>query len=117
MIKQVTAKKPHDCDVCNGTILPGCDYIKETELIAGQHVTYNRHIHCDAVLYAMDSEKPYPTMQKIRSKICEVDCSKCESCAKENVYSCEVIHKKLLNPVMCRQARRSVEQNGGLNGY
>lgn len=113
MIKQITANKKHMCHVCNKDILPGCEYIQEKGMIAGRHVTYDRHIHCDAVLYALDLVSLSCTTEHIVDNVCATYCDEYDNCDKENLYSCGLVHKILLNPVMFKAARESVKKNGG----
>ena len=49
---QRVAKKPHVCDVCGGTIRAGGEYIATSARINGRYQSGQRHIHCDAVLFA-----------------------------------------------------------------
>lgn len=116
MIKQLKAKTRHECHVCNKDILPGCDYIQEKTREGGLYFTLNRHIHCDAVLYAMDSVFLSRTTEHIINNICATYCDKDCLCNKENLYSCFLVHKMLLSPVVFNAARKSVIENGGVHG-
>ena len=118
--EQRKARKQHECHLCGKSILPECEYIHETYKGDNGFVTLRRHIHCDAMLDAYNSEynpeEDYDereVTETLWSELCKQLCDdqQLDECNMDDLYGCELCQRKLLPPSVLGAAKQSVKDN------
>lgn len=119
-IEQRKARKRYECQLCGKAILPGREYIHETYKHDEGFRTVRRHIHCDAMLDAYNSEYNFDeyydeceVSETLWSELCKQICDKeqQDECSMDDLYACELCQRKLLPPSILGAAKQSVIDN------
>lgn len=114
--KQRKAKKPHKCDLCGKSILPGIEYIYTSYSYDGSIHDSRFHIHCDAMASAVLATGDFDEYNYddiaywLWEIICEEKCSseQREECDLSDTFSCEICQSKMLTSTILEAARQSV---------
>ena len=119
-IEQKKARKRYECQLCGKPILPGNQYIHETFKGDEGFRTLRRHIHCDAMLNAYNSEynfdeyyDEWEVTETLWDELCKQICDEdqrdeCDMC---DLYGCQLCQEKLLQPSILGAAKESVRDN------
>lgn len=119
-INQRKARKRYECHLCGKAILPGNQYIHETFRGDDGFKTNRRHIHCDAMLYAYNSDyncEGYyyenEVAETLWSEVCKQICSEeqQDECDMDDLFACELCQRKVLHPSIIGAAIQSVRDN------
>jgi hypothetical protein len=115
-VKQLRARKPHVCNVCNGMIRCGQEYIQHTE-ISGGFRTDHRHVHCDALVTAfqdVSARDPEYSDSAFRDWIIRGACDGCENLmvceAVPFPFGCRAVIEKVLPETVRGAAILSLEE-------
>lgn len=119
-IEQRKSRKQYSCQLCGKPIMPGKQYIHETYKGDNGFHTLRRHIHCDIMLKAYNTEYNFEeyyddreVTETLWDELCKQICDEeqqdeCDMC---DLYSCELCQEKLLHPTVLGAAKDSVRDN------
>ena len=119
-INQKKARKRYECHLCGKAILPGNQYIHETFRGDDGFQTLRRHIHCDAILDAYNSDyncdeyyDDNEVAETLWSEVCKRICSeeRQDECDMSDLFACELCQRKVLHPSIIGAAIQSVRDN------
>lgn len=104
-----SARKPHVCEMCGGTINVGDAYVRENGKWGGDFFSWCLHPHCSSMKaeYACETQEDEFVWEEILEYVSEVYCSKCphalcndylpnhgEDCPYDSVTDCPIIVDK-----------------------
>lgn len=98
------ARKPHKCDVCDKTIYPGSEYVRQTGKYDGDFFTRAWHKDCSEVMNyyfdflscddEFDYDGVYYDVQESLCRSCALSHWENDECA-EDLWHCDRIHQMI----------------------